>query len=146
MAGKELDRLHPFEAVESVMHELRPDRAAPLRNWLVYHRAFLLEQALGPHALVAVQPERLRIEPYQLVPVVRALHMSRVRLLLTDGVGLGKAIQAGIVITELMARRVAHRILVVSPAGPLLEQWRLDMTQRFGLRLEVIDRGRLEEV
>jgi superfamily II DNA or RNA helicase len=50
------------------------------------------------------------------------------------------------VITELMARRVAHRILVVSPAGPLLEQWRLEMAQRFGLRLEVIDRGRLEEV
>jgi hypothetical protein len=45
-----------------------------------------------------------------------------------------------------MARRVAHRILVVSPAGPLLEQWRLEMAQRFGLRLEVFDRGRLEEV
>src|SRR5437899_8602151 len=62
MARKELDLLHPFEAVEPVMHELRPDRAAPLRNWLVYHQAFLLEQALGPHALVAVQPGRLRIE------------------------------------------------------------------------------------
>ena len=146
MTGKELDLLYPFEAVEPVMHELRPDRAAPLRNWLVYHQAFLLEQALGPHALLAVQPGRLRIEPYQLVPVVRALHMSRVRLLLGDGVGLGKTIQAGLVITELMARRMAHRILVVSPAGPLLEQWRLEMAQRFGLRLEVIDRGRLEEV
>jgi SNF2 family DNA or RNA helicase len=107
---------------------------------------FLLKQALGPHALLAVQPGRLRIEPYQLVPVVRALPMSRVRLLLGDGAGLGKTIQAGLVITELMARCVAHRILVVSPAGPLPEQWRLKMAQRFGLGLEVIDRGRLEEV
>ncbi len=72
--------------------------------------------------------------------------MSRVRLLLGDGVGLGKTIQAGLVITELMARRVAHRILVVFPAGPLMEQWRLEMAQRFGLRLEVIDRERLEDV
>src|ERR687892_707803 len=146
VSGKELDLLHPFESIEPIIHDLRPDRAAPLRNWLVYHQAFLLEQALGPHALLAVQPGRLRIEPYQLVPVLRALHMSRVRLLLADGVGLGKTIQAGLVITELMARRVAHRILVVSPAGPLLEQWRFEMAQRFGLRLEVIDRGRLEEV
>jgi len=45
-----------------------------------------------------------------------------------------------------MARRVAHRVLVVSPAGPLLEQWKLEMAQRFGLRFDVIDRGRLEEV
>ena len=72
--------------------------------------------------------------------------MSRVRLLLADGVGLGKTVQAGLLITELMARRVAHRILIVSPAGPLLEQWKNEMLQRFGLRLDVVDRARLEEI
>jgi len=71
--GKELDVLHPFEdGIEPRRHDLRPDRAAPLTNWLVYHEAFLLEQTLGPHALLAVQPGRLKIEPYQLVPVLRA--------------------------------------------------------------------------
>lgn len=144
--GQELDILHPFEPIEPVRHELRPDRAAPLTNWLVYHQAFLLEQALGPDALLAVQPGRLRIEPYQLVPVLRAIRMSRVRMLLADGVGLGKTIQAGLVITELVARRLAHRILIVSPAGPLLEQWQMEMSQRFGLRLEVIDRAKLDDV
>lgn len=39
--GQELDILHPFEHVEPVIHDLRPDRAAPLANWLVYHQAFL---------------------------------------------------------------------------------------------------------
>ena len=107
--GQELDILRPFEAVDPVMHELRPDRAAPLTNWLVYHQAFLLEQALGPEALLAVQPGRLRIEPYQLVPVLRAIRMSRVRLFLCDGAGLGKTIQAGLLITELIARRPTHR-------------------------------------
>ncbi|SHJ80657.1 helicase-related protein [Desulfofundulus thermosubterraneus] len=144
--GHEIDILYPFESIEPVRHELRPDRAAPLINWLVYHQAFLLEQALGPGALLAVQPGRLRIEPYQLVPVLRAIRMSRVRLLLADGVGLGKTIQAGLVITELVARRLAHRILVVSPAGPLMEQWHIEMSERFGLRFEVIDRAKLEEI
>lgn len=146
IAGRELDLLHPFEAIEPVVHDLRPDRAAPLRNWLVYHQAFLLEQALGPDALLAAQPGRLRIEPYQLVPVLRAIRMSRVRLLLADGVGLGKTIQAGLILTELIARRLAHRILIVTPAGPLLDQWRTEMAERFGLRLDVIDRARLEEI
>ena len=144
--GQELDVLHPFEDVDPVRHELRPERAAPLTNWLVYHQAFLLEQALGPSALLSVQPGRLRIEPYQLVPVLRAIRMSRVRLLLADGVGLGKTIQAGLVITELVARRLAHRVLIVSPAGPLLEQWQVEMSDRFGLRLDVIDRARLDEI
>lgn len=144
--GQEVDLLHPFEPVELVFRDLRPERAAPLRNWLVYHQAFLLEQSLGPDALLVVQPGRLRIEPYQLVPVLRAIRMSRVRLLLADGVGLGKTVQAGFILTELMARRIAHRILIVSPAGPLLDQWETEMTERFGLRLDVIDRARLEEI
>src|SRR5262245_41456758 len=144
--GQELDILFPFESVEAIRHELRPDRAAPLANWLVYHQAFLLEQALGPAALLAIQPGRLRIEPYQLVPVLRAIRMSRARLLLADGVGLGKTVQAGLVITELIARRLAHRVLIVSPAGPLLEQWRTEMSERFGLRLEEVDRSKLDEI
>lgn len=142
----ELDLLHPFEPIEPIIHEFQPDKAAPLRNWLVYHHAFLLEQALGSQALLSVQPGRLRMEPYQLVPVLRAIGMGRVRLLLADGVGLGKTIQAGLVLTELMARRVAHRLLIVSPAGPLLDQWKEEMSERFGLRLDEVNRARLEEI
>lgn len=145
-AGQEMDLLSPFEEVIPVARELRPESPAPLANWRVYHQAFLLEQALGADALSAVQPGRLRIEPYQLVPVLRALQMSRVRLLLADGVGLGKTVQAGLLLTELIARRIAHRVLIVSPAGPLLEQWETEMSQRFGLRFEILDRQALERV
>ena len=144
--GVEVDILSPFEDVSPIISELDPARAASLPTWLVYHQAFLLDQAVGPHALLAVQPGRLRLEPYQLVPVIRALSMSRARLLLADGVGLGKTVQAGLVLTELMARRLAHRVLIISPAGPLLEQWKTEMLERFGLRLDVIDRGRLDEI
>ena len=144
--NREVELLHPFESIKPSLRELAPERAGPIRNWLVYHQAFLLEQALGPDAFLAVQPGRLRIEPYQLVPVLRAIRMSRVRLLLAAAVGLGKPIQAGIVVVELMARKLAHRVLFVSPAGPLLDQWKTEMRERFGLRLDVLDRARMEEI
>ena len=72
--------------------------------------------------------------------------MTRPRLLLADGVGLGKTIEAGLIITELIARRCASRILIVTPAGPLLEQWQAEMAERFGLRLVVADRTELERI
>jgi len=138
LRGTEFDLLHPFEPIEPMVSQLQPEKAGHLKPWLLYHQAFLLEQALGARALLAVQPGRLRIDPYQLVPVMRALRMSRPRLLLADGVGLGKTIQAGLVLSELIARRRAHRILIVSPAGPLLNQWHQEMRTRFGLRFQVI--------
>jgi hypothetical protein len=125
---------------------LRLLNPAPLPNWLAYHQAFLLEQAFGMDAISAVQPGRLRIEPFQLVPVLRAIRMTRVRLLLADGVGLGKTIQAGLLLTELIARRIAHRVLIVSPSGPLLDQWEMEMSHRFGLRFQVINRQALDDV
>lgn len=145
LLGEEIELALDAEPVSPVNRIIDPAKAGRLREWLPYHQAFLLEQALGPRALLAAQPGRINIEPYQLVPVVRALALSRVRLMLADGVGLGKTIQAGLIIAELVARRLAHRILIVSPAGPLLEQWRAEMRDRFGLRLNVIDRAALEE-
>jgi hypothetical protein len=144
--GQEVEILAPFETIAPTYRPLNPERAGPIQNWLLYHQAFLLEQALGPSALLAVQPGRLKLEPYQIVPVLRAIRMSRVRLLLADSVGLGKTVQAGLALTELMARRLAHRVLIVSPAGPLLEQWETEMSERFGLRLDILDRARLEEI
>jgi len=138
LRGQEYDLLHPFETIEPVQTELDPKRPARLKDWLLYHQAFLLEQQLGHSALLAAEPGRLEIQPYQLVPVLRALQMGRPRLLLADGVGLGKTIQAGLVMVELIARRRAHRILVVSPAGPLLQQWRTEMRDRFGLRFDTL--------
>lgn len=145
LAGSEIDLLEPFEELRPIVTHLQPEKPGSLARWRVYHEAFLLEQALGSKALLAAQPGRLSLEPYQLVPVMRALQMSRPRLLLADGVGLGKTIQAGLVISELLARRRAHRILLVTPPGPLLRQWQKEMRDRFGLRFTVLDRAQLQE-
>lgn len=146
MAGFEIDVLYPFEKIELISREFDPTKADKLSNWLIYHQAFLLEQMLGTDAFLAVQPGRLRIEPYQLVPLARALRLSRPRLLIADDVGLGKTIEAGLIVAELMARRRLNRLMVVTPAGPLLEQWKSEMSERFGLRLDVVDRAKLDEI
>ncbi len=141
MRGLEWDILHPFEPVTPVHSDVRLDSPVSLETWRLHHIAGLLDQVFGPDALVATQPGRLQIEPYQLVPLMRALELPRPRLLLADDVGLGKTVQAGLIVTELIARRQAHRVLVVSPAGPLLLQWQQELRQRFGLRFTVVADG-----
>jgi len=54
-----------------------------------------------------------------------SLEMPRVRLLIADDVGLGKTVEAGLILTELLARQMASCVLVIVPAN-LREQWRLD--------------------
>ncbi|WP_045119914.1 helicase-related protein [Haliangium ochraceum] len=146
LRGFEIDLLSPFESIEPLASEMAPKRAANLVQWRLYHQAFLLEQALGPDALLAAKPGRLEIAPYQLVPLMRVLHLSRPRLLIADGVGLGKTVEAGFILAELIARRRAHRILLVTPPGPLLHKWQSEMRERFGLRFKILDREAVTEI
>ena len=59
----------------------------------------------------------VRIESYQLVPLLKALRMPRVNLFIADDVGLGKTVEAGLILTELLLRRRIQRVLVLTP-GP----------------------------
>lgn len=134
LAGLEWEVLHPAEPVEVLRTDPDPAEVCTLDEWRRYHTARLLEQIPGP----GVSPGRLTVEPYQLVPLMRALEMLRPRLLLADGVGLGKTVQAGLIAAELLVRRRAHRILIVTPPGPLQRQWQQEMRLRFGLRFTAI--------
>ncbi|HEY1936015.1 MAG TPA: helicase-related protein [Acetobacteraceae bacterium] len=138
LRGLEWELLHPNEKVDVLLADFRPESAGPLAAWRLHHIACLLDQVPGHGSILAAEPGRVRIEPYQLVPLMRALELPRPRLLLADGVGLGKTIQASLIAVELLARRRAHRVLVVSPAGPLLVQWEQELRQRFGLRFVAI--------
>jgi len=77
-------------------------------------------------------------ESYQLDPVVRAIDMARVNLLIADDVGLGKTIEAGLVIQELLVRYRARTVLVVCPASLQLK-WQLEMEEKFGLEFRIVD-------
>ena len=78
-------------------------------------------------------------ENYQLVPLLKALRMPRVSLLIADDVGLGKTVEAGLILTELLLRRRIQRVLVLTPAS-LRQQWQEELWEKFALRFEVVDR------
>jgi SNF2 family DNA or RNA helicase len=85
---------------------------------------------------------RLRFEPfdYQLQAARTVLRRMRGRGILADEVGLGKTIEAGLVLSELRMRGLADRVLVVVPAG-LVDQWRDELERKFGLPTTIAQSG-----
>lgn len=80
----------------------------------------------------------IEIDDYQLDPVVRSIDMPRANLLIADDVGLGKTIEAGLIILEMMLRHRANRVLIVCPAGLQLK-WQDEMHEKFGLDFRIVD-------
>lgn len=80
----------------------------------------------------------IEIQDYQLDPLVRAIDMARVNLLIADDVGLGKTIEAGLVIQEMIVRHRARTVLIVCPAS-LQMKWRSEMHEKFGLEFRIVD-------
>ena len=76
---------------------------------------------------------------YQLEPLRKALLLPRVNLFIADDVGLGKTIEAGLIVRELLMRQKVRRIVVAAPPSVVL-QWRDELEQRFGLTFVVFDR------
>ena len=128
---------------------LRPEPPAALRfevgnpvQLAELHSALALTMAHGRGDLLAVEHGRIDVEPYQLVPVLAGLRQPRVRLLVADDVGLGKTIEAGLILLELARRGRASRVLIACPAG-LQEQWAEEMRFRFNLDFAKVDSRQL---
>ena len=90
-----------------------------------------LQDALEENLLLAPIQSSVIPLPHQLYALNRAVGQDRIRYLLADEVGLGKTIEAGLVLRELKLRGRAKRILVVAPKG-LVRQWQAEMRQHFG--------------
>ncbi len=87
----------------------------------------------------------ITIEDYQLDPLVRAVEMARVNLLIADDVGLGKTIEAGLVMQELLIRHRARTMLVVCPAS-LQIKWKTEMLEKFGLEFRIVDTAYIKQL
>ncbi|MFL6314975.1 MAG: DISARM system SNF2-like helicase DrmD [Terriglobales bacterium] len=87
----------------------------------------------------------IEIDDYQLDPVVRALSMPRVNLLIADDVGLGKTIEAGLVVQEMILRHRVRSVLIVCPSSLQL-QWQEEMRDKFGLEFRIIDSESISEL
>jgi SNF2 family DNA or RNA helicase len=123
-----------------------PDHPERLRTFLDAYRWSAVNR-LSPHRdsdpdsvrLIAPWHSSVQIEDYQIYPVLKSLLMPRVSLLLADDVGLGKTIEAGLILSELFARRRIRRVLIVCPASLQL-QWRDELSEKFHLDFTIVDR------
>jgi len=79
----------------------------------------------------------VQVEDFQLVPLLKALRMPRISLLLADDVGLGKTVEAGLILTELLLRRRIRRVLILCPAA-LRKQWQQEMKTKFSLSFDFL--------
>src|SRR6185295_16990043 len=106
-------------------------------------RARLLRDALrlsfrdttGPFrsfAHLAVTPRN-----YQLVPLMMATAQDTVRLLIADGVGVGKTVEAGLIAAELLASGDATRLTVLC-SPQLAPQWQAELRAKFGITAELL--------
>ena len=84
----------------------------------------------------------IHIDAYQMEPLRKALKLPRVNLFIADDTGLGKTVEAGLIARELLLRRKAKSIVVAAPPS-VLEQWKGELEDRFGLVFEILDRAYL---
>jgi superfamily II DNA or RNA helicase len=114
-----------------------PDDAGPATGAGLLRTALRIgfRASAGPFRSLA----RLAVEPraYQLVPLLMALRQETVRMLISDDVGIGKTIEAGLVAAELLEQGDAAGVAVL--CGPALaEQWRRELQEKFGIHAELV--------
>lgn len=85
------------------------------------------------------------VEAYQLEPLRRALASPRANLLLADDVGLGKTVEAGLVVQELLLRHRARTVVVVCPPSLQLK-WQQEMRDKFGLDFVIVNSELMAQV
>ena len=101
-----------------------------------------LLDALEDNLLLAPIQSSVVPLPHQLYALNRAISRDRIRYLLADEVGLGKTIEAGLILRELKLRGMVRRVLVVAPKG-LVRQWQAEMRLHFGERLRFVEPSEL---
>jgi superfamily II DNA or RNA helicase len=134
--------LSPPDAVVPLPTEdltLDPRAFDSFAAWSRGHRILASSLVRETGLLSGARFGRVALEAYQLAPALRILVKPRPCLLIADDVGLGKTIEAGLVMLELMARGRANRILIVAPPGLLLRPWQEELLEKFGLEFALIE-------
>jgi superfamily II DNA or RNA helicase len=128
--------LLPFDRPVKIERRIRARQMSP-RTWLA-----LLQDAVArtrAHGqLRALDTAAITLHAFQLEPALALVNGRASRFLLADEVGLGKTIQAGLMLAELQQRGWCERAIVVTPAG-LRQQWADELHKRFRIAAAVVD-------
>jgi superfamily II DNA or RNA helicase len=130
--------LLPFEAVAPASPSAASSRFVTIDRWRRAARAVLAAAVPRWTSLRAARGAQFTVLPFQLEPAMAVVRGEACRVLIADEVGLGKTVQAGLILAEMIVRSADTRALIVAPAG-LREQWRDELQSRFQLRAEVLD-------
>jgi superfamily II DNA or RNA helicase len=134
--GLEQIVITPFDHVESLAAPRRLRRVGSGR-WRRACRELIADD--GPAGrLRSARAAQMDIMPHQLEPALAVVRGLGSRILIADEVGLGKTVQAALVVGELNRRGAATRVLIITPAG-LREQWADEFAKRFDLPLALFD-------
>ena len=126
-------RVQTYYASQLQAKDQPDDEAQPLSCDL-FHVYLTALQIRHPSlsTLYSLNAARVNFIPYQFRPVLRFIRSDRPRLLIADGVGVGKTIEAGLILRELQARREIKSVLIICPRPLVTEgKWRSEM-KRFG--------------
>jgi superfamily II DNA or RNA helicase len=109
----------------------------PYDCWL-RREAHRLIDAYRNDPLAVLSNSRVEPKPHQVSVLMRVMEKPRSRMILADEVGLGKTIEAGLILKELRARGAADRVLVLTPAS-LQTQWEYELRTKFNEQFRILD-------
>ncbi len=124
-----------------IQAEGRKDKESHFLSCQQFHSYLTALQIRHPglSTLYSLNAARIDFIPYQFRPVLKFIRSDRPRLLIADGVGVGKTIEAGLILRELQARRDIRSILIICPRPLITERkWELEM-KRFDERFIHLD-------
>jgi SNF2 family DNA or RNA helicase len=117
----------------------------PAKTFLLKYWAHLFNSYYTSHQLKCITNSRLSFMPHQINVAHRLSEDYFPRMILADEVGLGKTIEAGIYIKEMMARNIAERILLIVPAS-LVKQWKFEMENKFHIKFIHYDGPKIKKL
>ena len=117
----------------------------PPQNFLIKYWANLFHSYYTSYQIKCITNSRLALMPHQINVAHRLSEDYFPRVILADEVGLGKTIEAGIYIKEMMARNLAERILIIVPAT-LVKQWQFEMENKFNIKFTIYDGKKIKEL
>ena len=133
-----LSSLEEIEVMDSVSTRLTPDRSPGFADSFLYMESQLRATVPNDERIHVGHQAAMDLVPYQLDPARQALARPRQRILIADAVGLGKTLEAGILVSELIARGRGRRILVLAVKS-MLTQFQKEFWNRFTIPLTRLD-------
>lgn len=130
--------IRPQTLAPDLFDLLRESDGSESQRFLLTLQARRLQYAYRYDELVCLSNARIELLPHQVFVTDKVLHDYPHRFLLADEVGLGKTIEAGLILKELRARGAATRVLIVTPAG-LVSQWVDELRSKFNETFTRID-------